>query len=79
MIGFRKSRVHHFPRSLPVSKQPYKFNMDVAYGGLERFDILAMADASHEQWFNQSLCRVNDCVIRLGIVRGEFHWHSLKD
>ena len=23
-----------------------------------------------------ALCRVNDCVVRLGIVKGEFHWHK---
>ncbi|MEN8151552.1 MAG: cupin domain-containing protein [Planctomycetota bacterium] len=29
--------------------------------------------------WNQSLVRVNDCVLRLGIVRGEFHWHRHED
>jgi len=29
-----------------------------------------------EEWFNQTLCEVNDSVIRLGVVRGEFHWHK---
>jgi mannose-6-phosphate isomerase-like protein (cupin superfamily) len=27
-------------------------------------------------WFNQTLTRVNDCVVRLGILEGEYHWHK---
>jgi len=26
--------------------------------------------------YNQTLCRVNDCVVRLGVMQGEFHWHK---
>ena len=33
-------------------------------------------DSCQEKWFNQTLCRVNDCVVRLGVVEGEFHWHK---
>ena len=29
-----------------------------------------------DKWFNQTLTRVNESVIRLGIVEGEYHWHS---
>ena len=31
---------------------------------------------TREQWVNQTLCRVNDCVVRLGVLQGEFHWHK---
>ena len=27
-------------------------------------------------WYNQTLCRVNDSVVRLGVIRGEYHWHK---
>lgn len=27
-------------------------------------------------WYNQTLCRVNDCVVRLGVMQGQFHWHK---
>ena len=30
-------------------------------------------------WFNQTLCRVNESVVRLGVVRGEYHWHKHED
>jgi len=29
-----------------------------------------------QKWWNQSLVLVNDCVIRLGVFEGEFHWHK---
>jgi mannose-6-phosphate isomerase-like protein (cupin superfamily) len=53
----------------------YDIHTDVKYGALERIDVAALA-ASAVPWFNQSLCRVNDSVIRLGVVEGEFHWHK---
>ena len=60
-----------------MSNQPqYKFNNDVRFGPLEMIDIPAMVAACDDPWFNQTLCRVNDCVVRLGIIRGDFHWHK---
>ena len=32
--------------------------------------------ATKEQWVNQTLCEVNDSVVRLGVLQGEFHWHK---
>ena len=52
----------------------YQIHTDVTYAALERIDVAALA-ASVEPWFNQTLCRVNESVIRLGVVEGEFHWH----
>lgn len=54
---------------------PYSINMDTRFAPLELIDVQALADASAEPWYNQTLCRVNDCVVRLGVVQGEFHWH----
>ena len=55
---------------------PYSINTDVKFGPLELVDVKALADACKEQWFNQTLSRVNDSVIRVGILKGEFHWHK---
>ncbi|HEY3772963.1 MAG TPA: hypothetical protein VGL69_08225 [Solirubrobacteraceae bacterium] len=38
-------------------------------------DIDAEA-ATHEPWFNQTLTAVNQSVVRLGVIEGEFHWHK---
>jgi mannose-6-phosphate isomerase-like protein (cupin superfamily) len=54
----------------------YNINTDIRFGPLERMDIPQMIEECREDWFNQTLCRVNDCVVRLGIIRGEFHWHK---
>jgi len=54
----------------------YEISTDVKFGPLELIDVKAIGDACEEVWFNQSLCRVNDCVVRIGVVCGEFHWHK---
>lgn len=54
---------------------PYSIHTDPRFTGLELIDVGALADECRERWFNQTLCRVNDCVARLGVVQGEFHWH----
>jgi mannose-6-phosphate isomerase-like protein (cupin superfamily) len=58
------------------NRQPYKINLDVQYGPLERIDVPAIVDACEERWFNQTLTPVNDTVVRLGVIHGEFHWHK---
>jgi mannose-6-phosphate isomerase-like protein (cupin superfamily) len=45
---------------------------------LQVIDIPAEA-ASHEPWFNETLVSVNDAVLRLGVIEGDFHWHKHDD
>jgi mannose-6-phosphate isomerase-like protein (cupin superfamily) len=49
-----------------------------AFGPLEHIDIAAEA-AAHEPWFNENLATVNDAVVRLGVIEGDFHWHKHDD
>ena len=58
------------------SKTNYSINLEPRYGPLELIDVQRLVDACKEPWYNQTLCRVNDCVVRLGVVQGEFHWHK---
>jgi mannose-6-phosphate isomerase-like protein (cupin superfamily) len=58
------------------SSHPYATHLDVRYGPLERIDIQELVDACTDQWYNQTLCRVNESVVRLGVVQGEYHWHK---
>jgi mannose-6-phosphate isomerase-like protein (cupin superfamily) len=58
---------------------PYVTNLNVQFQPLELIDEKALADASPHQWYNQTLCNVNDSVVRLGVVRGEYHWHKHDD
>ena len=39
-------------------------------------DVQKMVDDCPEKWINFSLTEVNDCLVRLGIFEGEFHWHK---
>jgi mannose-6-phosphate isomerase-like protein (cupin superfamily) len=61
-----------------MADQQYDINLEVKFGQLQRIDVGAEA-AAVEPWFNQTLTRVNDSVVRLGVVEGEFHWHKHDD
>ena len=58
---------------------PYKTYLNILRGPLEVVDVQKLADACTDKWWNQTLCKVNDSVVRLGVVEGEYHWHSHKD
>jgi len=60
-----------------VTKQyPYVTNLDVKFNHFELIDLPAMVKECKDQWFNQTLTEVNDSVVRVGIVQGEYHWHQ---
>ena len=54
----------------------YVTKLDVKFEHLQRIDIPQMVAACKDKWFNQTLTQVNESVIRLGIVEGEYHWHK---
>jgi mannose-6-phosphate isomerase-like protein (cupin superfamily) len=54
----------------------YSINLNPQYEHLQLIDVPALADSFKEAWSNQTLCRVNDSVVRLGVIQGEFHWHK---
>ena len=58
---------------------PYKTYLNVLHGPLEVIDIQKLVDECTDKWWNQTLCKVNDAVVRLGIVEGEYHWHEHAD
>ena len=55
---------------------PYATHLDLRYAPLEVVDVPALVAACTHPWYNQTLCRVNDSVVRLGVVQGEYHWHK---
>lgn len=55
---------------------PYDIHMDVKYAPLERVEAGKLADECAQPWWNQTLSKVNDSLIRLGVFLGEFHWHK---
>lgn len=57
----------------------YNINLDIKYGHLDIIDIPEIVANCKEKWFNQTLTKVNDSVVRIGIIEGEFHWHKHDD
>jgi mannose-6-phosphate isomerase-like protein (cupin superfamily) len=48
---------------------------EVMFEGGETFDVAAVA-AAQSPWWNRTLCQVNEAVVRLGVLDGDFHWHK---
>ena len=54
----------------------YVTRLDIKFDHLEKMDINKMVQECTDKWFNQTLTQVNDSVVRIGIVEGEYHWHK---
>jgi len=55
---------------------PYVTRLDIKFDPLQAIDINEMVRECTDKWFNQTLTKVNDSVVRVGIVEGEYHWHK---
>ncbi|MES2342240.1 MAG: cupin domain-containing protein [Pseudomonadota bacterium] len=53
----------------------YDIAKDVLFESLQAFDVGEVA-AAQTPWWNRTLCAVNDSVVRLAVIEGEFHWHK---
>ncbi|UCE21617.1 MAG: cupin domain-containing protein [Candidatus Aminicenantes bacterium] len=58
------------------TENKYSINTGVSFNALELIDVRKLSEQVKKDWFNQTLCQVNDCVVRLGVVKGQFHWHK---
>jgi mannose-6-phosphate isomerase-like protein (cupin superfamily) len=63
----------------PQQSFPYATFLNVLKGPLEVVDVPGLVAANTHPWYNQTLCRVNDSVVRLGVMQGEYHWHKHDD
>ena len=63
----------------PVQDFPYKTYLNILHGPLELIDVQKLADACTDKWYNQTLCKVNESVVRMAVIEGEYHWHEHKD
>jgi len=55
---------------------PYETRLNILFPSLDLIDLQPLIDGSSHHWYNQTLCQVNDSVVRLGVIRGEYHWHK---
>ena len=62
-----------------VAPYSYETRLNILHQPLELIDVKALADACEYKWFNQTLCKVNESVVRVGVVEGEYHWHKHDD
>jgi len=58
---------------------PYVTHLDILHPPLDVVDVPALVAACQDRWWNQTLVKVNESVVRLGIVEGEYHWHQHDD
>ena len=61
------------------SAYPYATYLDLKFDALSVVDVPGLIAACKDRWYNQTLCKVNDSVIRLGVMQGEYHWHKHDD
>lgn len=54
----------------------YNIELDVKFNHLQIIDIPLAVNEIRDKWTNRTLTKVNDSVVRLGVVEGEFHWHK---
>src|SRR5438093_8761323 len=55
---------------------PYATHLDIKFPTLRVVDVPALVKTCTDKWYNQTLCKVNDSVVRLGVLQGEYHWHK---
>jgi len=59
-----------------VDFEKYNINLDIGFDHLQKIDVNEIVERTKLKWSNQTLTQVNESVVRLGIVEGEFHWHK---
>ena len=58
---------------------PYVTHLNVLYPQMEVVDVPALVAACKDRWYNQTLCQVNESVVRMGVIQGDYHWHKHED
>lgn len=61
---------------MPEQAYPYATYLDIKFPQLSVVDVGALVEACTDRWYNQTLCKVNESVVRLGVMQGEYHWHK---
>jgi mannose-6-phosphate isomerase-like protein (cupin superfamily) len=57
------------------SESRYDIETSVMFPQATHIDVGAIAAAT-QPWWNRTLTEVNDAVVRLGVLDGDFHWHK---
>src|ERR1700687_729065 len=54
----------------------YETHLNIKVDPLKLIDVSSLAKDVTDKWYNQTLSKVNDSVVRLGVMQGEYHWHK---
>jgi mannose-6-phosphate isomerase-like protein (cupin superfamily) len=55
----------------------YETHLDIKFPPLSLVDVPGLVAAVDHPWYNQTLCKVNESVMRLGVFEpGDYHWHK---
>ena len=58
---------------------PYATHLNVLFEPMQKIALDPLVAAVTDTWYNQTLARINDSVVRLGVMQGEYHWHEHAD
>src|SRR4029079_118269 len=67
------------PMTAPNSEFPYATHLNILFNQLEKIALDPLVGAVQDAWFNQTLVRVNESAVRVGVMQGEDHWHEHTD
>lgn len=59
-----------------MSQQDYAIHYEPPFTALQVIDVQTLIDQVDEPWYNQTLVQIGDVLVRLGVMQGEFHWHT---
>lgn len=59
-----------------AASYPYETRRNILFKPLEVINEKVLADACTYKWYDQTLCQVNQSVVRLAVIGGEYHWHK---
>ncbi|MFX1411180.1 MAG: cupin domain-containing protein [Promethearchaeota archaeon] len=54
----------------------YSIDLEVKFKPLDIIDFSKLITQCTKKWQNLSLCEVNDSIVRLAVIEGDFHWHK---
>lgn len=54
----------------------YSYDLEPKFGFLQLMDVPTLVKGFKHEIYAQTLCRLNESVIRVGVIRGELDWHK---
>lgn len=59
-----------------MPEQEYSIHYAALFSALQMIDVQKLIGKVEDPWYNQTLIQVGDVLVRLGVMKGEFHWHK---